>query len=77
MERLNGNLQNPINTDLLDKPETPSPINLTNRFESLHVAEKSLRPENKNNDVAPKNTIPNDDKPKSRHSLRHVTEQGH
>ena len=25
-----------INPDLLNKPETPTPINLTNRFESLH-----------------------------------------
>ena len=29
-----------INPDLLDKPETPTPINLTNRFESAHVAEE-------------------------------------
>ena len=27
-----------INPDFLDKPETPTPINLTNRFERLHVA---------------------------------------
>ena len=52
-----------INRDLLDKPETPTPINLTNRFESFHVAEKNSGPENKNNDVTPKSTIRND-KPK-------------
>ena len=49
--------------DLLDKPETPTPINSTNRFESLHVAEENSGPKNKNNEVTPKNTIPND-KPK-------------
>ena len=29
-----------------------------------------------NNDVTPKNTVPND-KPKSHHSLRHISEQDH
>ena len=71
----NGNTQwkssKLINPDLLDKPETPTPVNLTNRFESLHVAEENSGPENKNNDVTPKNTIPND-KSKLRHSLRHI-----
>ena len=28
-----------FNPDFLDKPETPILINLTNQFESLHVAE--------------------------------------
>ena len=49
-----------INPDLLDKPGTPTPINITNRFESLHVAEENSGPVNKNNDVTPKNTISND-----------------
>ena len=40
-----------INPDLQDKPEIPTPINLTNRFESLHIAEENSGPENKNNDV--------------------------
>ena len=40
-----------INLDLQDKPEIPTPINLTNRFESLHIAEENSGPENKNNDV--------------------------
>ena len=57
-----------IYQDLLDKPETPTPINLTNRFESLHVTEQNSARENKNNDATPKNTIPND-KPKSCHNL--------
>ena len=65
-----------INPDFLDKPGTQTPINLTNRFESLHVAEENSGPVDKDNDVTPKNTIPND-KPKSRHSLRHTSEQGH
>ena len=50
----------------------PTPINLTNRVESLHVAEEfSSGLVDKNNDVTPKNTIPND-KPKSLHSLGSV-----
>ena len=48
-----------INPNLLDKPGTPTPINLTNRFQSLHVAEENSGPV----DVTPKYTIPND-KPK-------------
>ena len=40
-----------INPDLLDKPETPTHINLTNRFESPHVAVENSGPENKNNGV--------------------------
>ena len=28
--------------DLLDKPETPTFINFTNRFESRHVAEENV-----------------------------------
>ena len=28
-----------INSDFLDKPDTPTLINLTNRFESLRVGE--------------------------------------
>ena len=39
----NGNTQwkssKSINPDLLDKPEAPTFINLTNQFESCHVAE--------------------------------------
>ena len=27
-----------------DKPETPTPINLTNQFESLHIAEENSGP---------------------------------
>ena len=57
-----------IYQDHLDKPETPTPINLTNRFESLHVTEENSAPENKNNYATPKYTIPND-KPKSCHNL--------
>ena len=48
-----------INPNLLDKPGTPTPINLTNRFQCLHVAEENSGPV----DVTPKYTIPND-KPK-------------
>ena len=40
-----------INRDLLDKPEIPTHINLTNRFESPYVAEENSGPENKNNGV--------------------------
>ena len=65
-----------INPDFLDKIETPTPINLTNRFECLHVAEENSGPVEKNNYITPKNTIPND-KSKSCHSLRHTSEQGH
>ena len=36
-----------LNPDLLNKPETPTPINLTNRFESLHVAEENSGTEKK------------------------------
>ena len=36
-----------IDLDLLDKPGTPTPINLTNRFESLHVAEENSGTEKK------------------------------
>ena len=42
----NGNTQQKysksINPDLLHKPETPTFINLTNRFESRHVAEENV-----------------------------------
>ena len=65
-----------IYQDHLDKPETPTPINLTNRFESLHVTEENSAPENKNNYATPKYTIPND-KPKSCHNLWHISEQAH
>ena len=64
-----------INPDLLDKTETPTRSNLTNRFESLHVAEENSGPENKSNGVTPKYAFSND-KPKSRHSLRHISKQG-
>ena len=43
-----------INPDFLDKPETLTPINLTNCFKSLHVAEKNSGPSDKNNDATPK-----------------------
>ena len=76
----NGNSQwkssKSINPDLLDKPETPTSINLTNWFESRHVAEENSGHVDKNNDLTLKYTIPND-KPKSSHSLRHTLEQGH
>ena len=49
-----------INPGLLGKP-----INLTNWFESLHVADENSGPENKNNDVTPEYTFPND-------KLKHV-----
>ena len=65
-----------INPDLLDKPETLTPTNLTDRFESFHVPEANSGLVDKNNDVTPKYIIPND-KSKSRHSLRHTSEQGH
>ena len=54
-----------INPDLLGKPGTPKPINLTNLFESLHVEEENSGPENKNNDVTPEYTFPNN-------KLKHV-----
>ena len=53
-----------INSNLLDKSETPTSINLTNRFESRHVEEKNSKRVDKNNDLTLKYTIPND-KPKS------------
>ena len=31
----------PINLDLLNKSETPTPINLTNLFEGVHLAEEN------------------------------------
>ena len=50
---------------------------MTNRVEIIYVAEEfSSGPVDKNNDVTPKNTIPND-KRKSLHSLRHTFEQEH
>ena len=52
-----------INPDLLDKTETPTRSNLTNRFESLDVAEENSGPENKINGVTPKYAFSND-KPK-------------
>ena len=55
-----------INPDFLYKPGIPTLINLANRFESLHVAEENSGPANKNNDVTPKHTIPND---KPRHVM--------
>ena len=63
------------NPDFLDKPETLTLINLKNRFERFHVGEENSVPADKNNKVTPKNTIPND-KPKSRHSLRHTSQRG-
>ena len=65
-----------INPDFVDKPETNTPINLTNRFESCHIAEENSGPVGENNDVTTKYTISNG-KPKSRHSLLHTLEQGH
>ena len=53
----------PLNPDLLDKPETPTPIKSTNRFESLHIAEENSGPADKNNNVTPRYPIQND-KPK-------------
>ena len=35
-----------MNPDILHKPETPTPINLTNQFESLYVAEENSGSEN-------------------------------
>ena len=55
-----------INPDFPNKPGIPTLINLTNRFKSLHVAEENSGPANKNNDVTPKHTIPND---KPRHVM--------
>ena len=65
-----------INPDLLDKLETPTSINLTNRFESRHVEEENSKHVDKNNDLTLKYTILND-KPKSSNSLWHTSEQGH
>lgn len=52
----NGNKQwkssKSTNPDFLDKPETPTSINLTTRFESCHAAEENSEHVDKNNDVA-------------------------
>ena len=44
-----------ISPGFLNQPETPAPINLTNWFETPHLAEENSGSLDKNNDVTPKN----------------------